>query len=240
MRMPASEIIHDLRTLPCLSGLKNDELSSIGEKTYVRTFLKNEVLFREKDSVNFIFVIKTGSIKLFKTSPEGRELSIKMLGPSEYFCCAPLYLDGKYSVSAMARQDSMIVVIPANGFKKLISTSVNEIGQRMIAGLCSRIKYLSGLVENLAFRDVEQRIILVLSRLADEKSPDENIVPLTVTHQDIASMIGSVREVVSRTMLKLKKDNIIVDSSASGFKVDKAKVSKHLKLKKPLLNEKSK
>lgn len=240
MIRPVSELIHDLRTFPCLSGLKNEDLSAIVEQSYIRTFSKNDILFREADTANFIFVVKTGRIKLFKTSSEGRELSIKILGPSEYFCCAPLYLDGKYSVSAVAKEDSTVAVIPAKDFKDLIGISVNETGLRMISGLCSRIKYLSNLVENLSFKDVEQRIILVLSRLAEEKSPDENIVSLAVTHQDIASMTGSVREVVSRTMLKLKKENIIVDSSASGFKVDKAKVSRYLKLKKPILNEKSK
>lgn len=226
---PALDVIDELRILPCLSGLKKEELSSIGVKTYTRTFLKNEILFRETDSVNFIFVVKTGSIKLFKTSAEGRELSIKILGPSEYFCCAPLYLDGKYSVNAIAKEDSTVVVIPAYDFKNLLSLSVNEIGLKIITGLCSKIKYLSGLVENLSFRDVEQRIMLVLSRLAEEKSPQNNIVSLTVTHQDIASMTGTVREVVSRTMLKLKKEKIIVDSSARGFTVDKEKLSNLLR-----------
>jgi CRP/FNR family transcriptional regulator len=226
---PALEIIDELRILPCLSGLKNEELSPIGVKTYLKTFLKNEVLFRETDPVNFIFVVKSGSIKLFKTSTEGRELSIKLLGPSEYFCCAPLYLDGKYPVSAIAKEDSTVVVIPAKDFKNMLSLSVNEMGMKIITGLCSKIKYLSGLVENLSFRDVEQRIMLALSKLAGEKSPDSNIVPLAVTHQDIASMTGTVREVVSRTMLKLKKDKIIVDSSARGFKVDKEKLSNLLK-----------
>lgn len=230
-----SEIIHDLRTLPCLSGLKNEDLFAIGGQAYIRTFPKNEILFRETDPVNFIFVVKTGKIKLFKTSPEGRELSIKILGPSEYFCCAPLYLDGKYSVSAVAKEDSTVAVIPAKDFKNLIGINASEIGLRIIASLCSRIKYLSNLAENLSFKDVEQRIILVLSRLAGEKSPDRNIVPLAITHQDIASMTGSVREVVSRTMLKLKKENIIVDSSAKGFKVDKEKLSKQLKQKSPSL-----
>lgn len=223
---PIAETMPDLRSLPCLSDLREDELSLIGERAHISTFLKNEILFRESDSLNFIFIVRTGRIKLFKTSSEGRELTIKLLGPHEYFCCAPLYLDGKYSVSAMAMEDSAVVMIPSKDFKEILSVSVGEIGLRIIRGLCSRIKYLSVLVENLSFKDVEQRIIFVLSRLAEEKSPDNNIVSLAITHQDIASMTGTVREVVSRTMLKLKKEEVIVDSSARGFKVDKEKLSK--------------
>lgn len=222
------ETIPDLRTLPCLSVLKEDELSLIGEQAHVSTFLKNEILFRETDPLTFIFIVKTGRIKLFKTSHEGRELTIKLLGPHEYFCCAPLYLDGKYSVSAMAMEDSAVVMIPSKDFKEIISVSVSEIGLRVIRGLCSKIKYLSVLAENLSFKDVEQRIIFALSRLAEEKSPDNNIVSLAVSHQDIASMTGTVREVVSRTMMKLKKEKVIVDSSARGFTVDKEKLSRLL------------
>jgi CRP/FNR family transcriptional regulator len=229
MTKPATETFNDLRTLPCLSGLKDEDLSAIGEQTHIKTYLKNEILFREDDPANFVFVVKTGMIKLFKISSGDRELSIKILGPSEYFCCAPLYLDGRYHVSAVAREDSAVVVIPAKDFKELISISVNGIGLRIIAGLCGKIKYLSGLVEDLSFRDVEQRIILVLSRLAQEKSPDRNIVSLAITHQDLASMTGTVREVVSRTMLKLKKAEVIVESSVRGFTVDKEKLSNLLK-----------
>lgn len=229
MIKPVSEIIHDLRTFPCLSGLKNEDLAAMGEQAHIRTFQKHGILFREGDTANFIFIVKTGRIKLFKTSPEGRELSIKILRPSEYFCCAPLYLDGKYSVSAMATEDSAVVMIPSKDFKEIIGVSVSEIGLRIIRGLCSKIKYLSVLAENLSFKDVEQRILTALLHLSEEKAPKENIVSLSVSHQDIASMTGTVREVVSRIMSRLKKEGIIVDSNAKGFKIDKERLSRLLK-----------
>ncbi len=61
-------------------------------------------------------------------------------------------------------------------------------------------------------------------RSAREQAGKDNIVPLSLSHQDIASMTGTVREVVSRTIAKLKKDYIIIDSSIKGFKVDKNKI----------------
>ncbi|MBI4848527.1 MAG: Crp/Fnr family transcriptional regulator [Nitrospirae bacterium] len=223
-----SDMLDELRALPCLSGLKKDELSIIGEQVHIRAFLKNEILFRESDPASFLFVVKTGQVKLFKTSPEGRELSIKIMGPHEYFCCAPLYLDGKYPVSASAKEDSTVVVIPSKEFKDIIGVSANEMGLKIISGLCSRIKYLSGLVENLSFKDVEQRILMALLRLSEEKAPKDNIVSLSISHQDIASITGTVREVVSRIMSRLKKDGIVVDSSVKGFRIDKDKLNKIL------------
>ena len=220
-----SEIADDLRELPCLSGLKDKELSVIGERAYIKKYLKNDTLFVESDPVRYIFVVKSGQIKLFKTSTDGRELLIKTMGPNEYFCCAPVYRNGTHSVSAVAQEDSTLVVIPAKDFKMMLSENVSDMGLRIISGLCGKIKYLSNFIEDLSFKDVEHRVIMSLLRLAEEKSPGDTLVSLTVTHQDIASMIGSVRVVVSRTMSKLKKENIIVESNIKNFIVDKKRLS---------------
>jgi CRP/FNR family transcriptional regulator len=228
-----SEINRALKVLPCLSGLKVEELAIIEGKAKLKRFPKNEVIFLESDTVKFFFVVRTGAIKLFKTSKEGRELMIKRMGPGDYFCCAPLYTGGKSFVNAVAIEDSVVVMIPADRFKEMLVSSVSEMGLRIITGLCKRIKYLSNLVEELTFKDVEQRIILALLRLAEEKLPEENVVVLTVTHQDIASMTGTVREIVSRTMARFKKEGVIADSSARGFKVDKDRLSHLLKRKYP-------
>jgi CRP/FNR family transcriptional regulator len=96
---------------------------------------------------------------------------------------------------------------------------------RIIDGLCQRVQYLSNLLENVSFNDVEQRVIGVLLRLAEEQSSENNIVPLSINHRDIASMTGTVREVVSRTILRLKKEGIIRDSNKKGFKIDREKLS---------------
>lgn len=215
-----SDIIDDLRTIPCLSDLSEKEISVIADHVQVKKFYRNDILFREFDRLAFIFVVSDGRIKLFKTSSGGRELVIKIVGPHEYFCCAPVYLDGTYPVSAEAMEDSTLVVIPVKYFKEMISSSVSSLGIRIISGLCNRIKYLSILVEDLSFKDVEQRIVTLLLRMAEEKSPDQSKVYLTLTHQDIAAMTGTVREVVSRTMSKLKKEKVVTDSSVGGFTLD--------------------
>jgi len=220
-----SIITQDLRTLPCLSSLKETELSLLSEHARTATFMKDETLFIESDPMDYIYVVKTGRIKLFKTSMKGKELLMKILGPHEYFCCAPMFGDRKYPVSAKAVDESELVTIPVKDFMCLLDSGMSEMGMRVISGLCSRIKHLSNIVENLSFKDVEQRVIMTLRRLAVEKSSGQNIVSLEVSHNDIASMTGSVREVVSRTMSRLKKEGIIVASNFKGFTIDKDKLS---------------
>jgi CRP/FNR family transcriptional regulator len=230
-----SEINRDLKILPCLSVLGDEHLSYISEKAFAKRFARNEAIFVESDSMKFFFVVRSGAIKLFKTSKEGREIVVKIIGPGEFSCCAPLYTDDeRFFMNAVAIEDSVIVMVPADSFKKMLNSNVNPIGLKIISGLCMKIKYLSKLVEDLTFKDVEQRIILTLLRIAEEKASEESIVALTVTHQDIASMTGTVREVVSRTMARFKKEGVIASSSARGFKIDKDRLSRLLKRKYPI------
>jgi CRP/FNR family transcriptional regulator len=223
---PHSEILCDLRVLPCLSGLGDEELSSIGQMARLKSVEKNSALFETSDAVKYFFIVKNGTVKLYKTSHEGRELVVRMMGPGDYFCCAPMFSSGKHYVSAMTLEDSHLIVIPAQDFISVLSKGMTETGMRIISSLCTRIQFLSNLVEDLTFKDVEQRVAQTLLNFAEEKSPGENIAGLTLTHQDIASMTGTVREVVSRVMARLKKEGVIIDSTVKGFRIDKKKLLK--------------
>lgn len=227
----ATEIIQDLRMLPCLSGLADKDLAAVGAAAVRKRFRKNEVIFGESDRAEHFFIVASGSIKLYKTSAEGRELLIRVMQRGDYFCCAPAFGGGGYSVNAVPLEDSTLVMIPAESFKEIISSGLSGIGLKVIIGMCARIRTLSNLVEDIAFKDVEQRVMLTLLRLADEKSAEDNRVGLGVTHHDIASMTGTVREVVSRTMSRLKKEEIVLESGPKGFVVDKKTLTDFLSRK---------
>ncbi len=218
------DIYHHLRLLPCLSGLNDKELSIIAGEAELKKVFENDMLFAKSDPVKFFFIVEKGSIKLYKTSKEGKELLIKIFRSGDHFCLPLHKTNGSYLVNAIALEDSSLVVIPAEKFTELLNSAVSETGLRIIAGLCERIKILSNFLEDIAFDDVEHRVIKILLRLAEEKSSKDNIVHLTTTHHDIATMTGTVREVVSRTMSKLKKEGIIFNSASKGFKVNKTKL----------------
>lgn len=222
---PVPEIIDDLRSLPCLSGLGKDDLVSMGEMTRIKEISKNEAIFEESDPVRFFFVVKTGTVKLYKTSREGRELIIKIMGPGDYFCCAPLCAGGNYMVRAIALEDTTLIVIPSGTFMKALRNTVTEVGWRIISGLCKKIHYLSGLLEDLAFKDVEKRVMTTLLTLSSQIPQQNGFISLQLSHQDVASMTGTVREVVSRTMSKLKKEGVITHSSVKGFTIDRGRLS---------------
>ncbi len=224
------DIKDDLKVIPCLSFLKDDELSLIEDIARVVKYPRNKALFEADDLVRYFYVIKNGSIKLHLKSLEGRELLVKVMRPGEYFCCAPQYSGDKHFVSAVAQEDTEIIQVPSSEFKDMLYSQLGSLGLHMITGLCGKINYLSNFIEDITFKNVEQRILFTLLRLSEEKAPEEEVT-LNITHQDIASMVGTVRVVVSRTMSKLKKEGVIVSSSVKGFIINKTSLYAYLNLK---------
>lgn len=220
------EIGQDFRVLPCVSRLGDEELSLLCRFSTVKRFDRNRVIFEESDLAGSFYIVRKGAVKLYKASPGGRELLIKVMSPGDCLCCAPLYGSKRYLVSAKTLEDSVLIAIQAERFKEIISSRVNETGPAIISCLSSRIEYLSTFLSDLTFRDVEQRVIISLLRVAEKGTAGEDIISLTLTHSDIAAMTGTVREVVSRTMSKLKKDGIIIDSTVRGFRISRERLAR--------------
>ncbi|KJU81713.1 Crp/FNR family transcriptional regulator [Candidatus Magnetobacterium bavaricum] len=218
-----------LQCMPCLMAFSEDELSVIQSNAVRKKCCRNDYLFWEGDEIRFVFVVESGHIKLFKTSEEGREIVIRIMRAGDYFCCAPLYADRKNMVNAIALEDTSLVLIPAEAFHETIYSGLTPMGTRVLSTICDRVKHLSGIIESLTFKDVVKRVLMILLNAANEKDPDSNIVSLSLTHQEIASMIGTVREVVSRTMSRLRKEEVVFDSTSREFKVNKQMIIEALK-----------
>ncbi len=222
------EIIKDLKVLPHLSCLNEDTLIKLASIARLRDIPQGYILFEELEPIRHCYILKEGRIKLYKTSPEGRELIIRVVNSMDYICCESLFDEGLHIINAVAMEDSSVITLPLDKFREILSAEIGGIGLKILESLSNGIKQLLSLIEDLAFRDVEQRIILKLQQLVDEVSVEEDIVPLSLTHQDIASMVGTVREVVSRTMSRLKREGVIVQSNVRGFKIHRGMLESHL------------
>lgn len=218
-----SSIIKELKVLPSFSLFTEKDLELFGEGLEIKNIKKNDIIFSESEPVRDIFIVKSGSVKLFKTSSDGRELIIRVMKEGDCFCCAAALSGERYFVSASAIEDSIVVTFPVHLFKKRLLGNIDPLTMKLIKGLCNMIRYLSSLVEELTFMNVEQRVGNLLLRFAEEYGKGDE-VELSLTHQEIASMVGTVREVVSRVMSKFKKEGIILDGNVKGFRVSKQKL----------------
>src|SRR3990172_6319011 len=211
--------IKKLRIIPCLSNLKDEEVLGICSKSKRQKFKKGEIVFMEGDPVDYLFIVEKGLVKSFKTYSRGKEIIISLFETGEHFCFPVHRAVSKYIVSTATLQDSDIIMIPIEELEKLLNTDACQTSYQIIVGLCRKIHRLSNMIEDITFRNVEQRIVKALIEIALAQPLNEGAVHLSITHQHIAARSGTVREVVARTMGKLKRKGVIFNSSVNGFSI---------------------
>ena len=216
--------IDSLRIIPCLSRLRREELDLIANKSELLHYSKGTMVFAQSDPIEFIFIVEKGLLKAYKNSLEGRELIIGFFEPGDHFCFPIHKVKSRHLVNTIALKDSTLIVIPIEYFDNFLKSALSEEGYRIILGLCTKIHLLSDIIEDMAFKNVEQRVIKALLKVAEEQKSDTHHIKIEITHQNIASMTGTVREVVSRTMSKLKKKGIILESDVHGFTINTQKL----------------
>jgi CRP/FNR family cyclic AMP-dependent transcriptional regulator len=214
----------NLKLIPCLSSLGPEYLKKLEQKANIRKIRKKGMIFREADSVRSFFIVRSGIVKLFKTSEEGRELLIEVMEKGDHFCFAPMFLGNAFTVNAQAIEESEIIMMEADVFKSIIDHDTGALGKKMISALCRKVEHLSRIIEDLAFNDIEQRISGSILKMIVAGGRTDNIVTLKISHRDIASITGTVREVVSRVIKKFKENGIVVDSGVRHMKVDRTRL----------------
>ncbi|KJR40033.1 cAMP-binding protein [Candidatus Magnetoovum chiemensis] len=210
--------------------MANKILNSIKEKDNfpIQKFQKKETLFHENDRFKYNFIVKSGVIKLFKVSDRGREFTIDYLWPGDYLllpCFNGLF---RYPFSAVVYKEASIIVIKSDCMKDIFKDSINDLGIELIEDIWSKMVELINKMGVLVFNDVEHRVASVLMKLSEDISSDGDLVYMPFSHNDLASLLGTVREVVSRQMLKLKKEQIVHSCGIKGFTINKSLLREYL------------
>ena len=170
------------------------------------TLAKKEILFQEGDSGNEFYFLASGTIKLYRSTPDGKEATIRFIAAGEYFAEILLQLKGRYPVSAVAMEPAQLLAIDAAKILEHIQENP-DVAMYFIGALAGRIKYLLGMVEQLTLADIRQRFINYLHALGDN-SPTAQI-ELPAPKGEIALLLGTTPETFSRLLKKLVGEGII-------------------------------
>ncbi|MDX1733928.1 MAG: Crp/Fnr family transcriptional regulator [Halioglobus sp.] len=156
-------------------------------------FAANGCLFRQGDSCENYLVLKSGSIKVFARSPGGKEILLYRVLPGDIcvLTTSCLLSGSRYPAEALTETDVSAAVIPRADFERHLRES-EEFRTFVLSSYGERIADLIALVEQVALASIEQRLVQYLLQYAGTDGR------VSATHQDIATEIGSVREVVSR------------------------------------------
>lgn len=199
-----------LSNVPLFMDLSEEELRALAHRTVSHHVPAGELIFSEGDPCQGFYVIESGEVRIFKTASSGREQVLTIEHPGDTVAELPVFDGGSYPASAIAITDTLLLFVSKRDFRTLILDHP-EVGLKVLKIVGSRLRRLVGLIEELSFTTVRRRLILQIVRLArteGEPTPRGFEVMLP-SNQELASTIGTVRELVSRNLSRLQVEGLV-------------------------------
>ena len=200
-----------LRKIPIFAFISDKELDYIASISRIRDCSKDENIFSEKEIANTLFIIVQGMVKIVRSSGEGRVKTLAILGSGDFFGEMALVEQECRSASARAMKDSQLLVISRCDFEAILK-KYPSISHELMKILSQRLREADREIENLSFQNVLARLAIALMDLAEKHGTQTSRgieIQLELTHQELAEMVGTAREVVSRILLSFKKNKCI-------------------------------
>jgi CRP/FNR family transcriptional regulator len=205
-------IIHIISKMPLFNGLPQDQLEEIRRIAVSRHFKKNEIIFTEGDTANGFYLVADGKVKVFKASSDGKEQILHILGPGEPFGEVPVFSGKSFPANAQALANSHLLLFPRLAFVKLI-TDHPSLALNMLAVLSMRLRQFTVQVEHLSLKEVPGRLAAYLMYLSQEQGRDT--VSLSISKGQLASLLGTIPETLSRIFARMSEQNLIEVSGKS-------------------------
>ena len=196
-----------LSSIPLFASLSESEVQALAQRAVERRFAAGEMLFWEGEPCAGIFLLMAGAVKIFKTSPGGREMMLALEAAPSTVAELPLFDGGPYPASVRAVEPVVSLFINKSDFQQ-VCRQYPDVALKVLAVVGRRLRHLVDIVESMTFGSVTQRLArLLLDTAAQAGSGDEFDLPMT--HQEVASRLGTVREVVSRNLARFRAEGLI-------------------------------
>jgi CRP/FNR family transcriptional regulator len=196
-----------LLNIPSFKGLSEDQVKQIGRIAVEKNYIKGKIIFIEGDEGNGFYIVVKGRAKVFKVSPEGKEHILHIVGPGETFGQVAVYAGRSFPASAEAITKIHLIFIPRTAFVELIADNPS-LAMSMLAVLSLRLREFTVQIENLSLKEVPGRLASYLVYLADEQKTGDHI-SLPISKGQLASLLGTIPETLSRIFTKMGNLNLI-------------------------------
>ncbi len=200
-----------LAKVPIFSGLTDSELSFLAQRAVPRHYAPGETVFSEGEPCAGLYVVQSGHIRIFKTSPGGREQVLAIDGPTSSVAELPVFDGGNYPASGAAVDQATFLFVSKQDFQALCLAHP-QVALKVLRVVGARLRRLVGIIEELSFTTVRHRLASFLVRLAREEGKRTGKgmeITLPASHQELAAQIGTVRELVSRNLSRLQAEGLL-------------------------------
>lgn len=203
-----------LREVSLFHALNPDDLAQVATVTVERQYERGDIILLEGSRGGALYYVRTGLIKIFKNSPEGKEQVLRLIAPGHTFNDVPALDGGPNPASAAALEPSVVYVTAGAGLRRLIIERP-AVAEAVVRTLAEALRHMVALVEDLSFRHVTARVakILLDQEQIPPGSPGDRTAAAPAAHrltqQEMAAMAGTAREMVGRALKELESAGAI-------------------------------
>ena len=200
-----------LAKVPIFAGLAPPEMEFLAQHALSRNYSAGQTIFSEGDACAGLYVVVSGNVRIFKTSAGGREQVLSIDGPGSSVAELPVFDGGPYPASVTAVDNATLLFVSKQAFQELCLAHP-QVALKVLRVVGGRLRRLVGIIEELSFTTVRHRLAALLLRLAKKEgvmNGGKIVLTLPENNQEIASQIGTVRELVSRNLSRLQAEGLI-------------------------------
>ena len=197
------ERIKTLRGNQYFDELPDNLLKEISEHMNLREYPRGDVLFWEGDPANGMYIMEHGSAKIFRTSPQGRQYIVRILQEHDTFAEVPAFDGGMHPVNVEALETCRVWEIDGEMLRELVNLHP-AFAQKIIRNYSQMLRGMVRMVSEMAFYQVTHRLARLIENMPQDKSAPH------WTQEQLAAQLGTVREVVARSLKELERSGAII------------------------------
>ena len=201
------EIDRQMKDFLLFSGLEDAERRELAVIARVQSYDPDQTIFLEGEEGTGFYVVLEGRIKIYKTSPEGKEQILHLWGPGEPFGEVALFSDRFFPANAEAMEKSRVLFFPRHAFADLIQNHPS-LALNMMATMSIRLHQFANLIESLSLKEVAGRLAGYFLALSEQQDGTDQI-RLDLTKGQLASLLGTIPETLSRTLTRMVVKGLI-------------------------------
>jgi CRP/FNR family transcriptional regulator, cyclic AMP receptor protein len=199
------EKLNYLTTIEIFRDLSRPEIEAIDRQLSMATSPPGNVFYMPEETGEVLFLLKKGTVQLYRLTPEGKKIVIATLGPGSLFGEMSLVGQGMHSTFAEAVDECKLCVMSRSDVERLMREKP-QVALRIVEALGDRLVQMERQLEDVAFKSIPARLASLLLRLADERG---SATIKGYSHQDLAEMVGTYRETVTLTLNELKAKGLV-------------------------------
>ena len=200
-------VLNLISAIPLFNGLPAEQLDAIRQIAVEKRFSKGQTIFSEGDNTTGFFVIVDGRVKIYKVSSEGKEQILHIYEAGQSFGEVTVFTGQQMPANAQALAKTHLLLFARSTFVELV-TSNTSLALNLLAIMSKKLRQFAAQIENLSLKEIPARLASYLIYLSEEQGTEDAVV-LNVSTAQLASLLGTIPETLSRIFAKLSGQNLI-------------------------------